>query len=99
MMNVARTPNARHDRGEGFKPLDEPLVVAPNTAWRMLDCSASHGYALLNAGELQSFLPSDQGTVCDLHVELAGLMGRVGERASAALQKRDSFSACRSESR
>jgi hypothetical protein len=36
--------------------LDEPLVVSPDNAWRMLDCSNSHGYALLRAGELESFL-------------------------------------------
>jgi hypothetical protein len=33
-----------------------PLVVKPKTAWKMLDCGNTHGYALLNAGELDSFL-------------------------------------------
>jgi hypothetical protein len=33
----------------------EPLVVKPRVAWRMLGCSNTHGYALLNAGELESF--------------------------------------------
>jgi hypothetical protein len=33
----------------------EPLVVKPKTAWRMLGCGNTHGYALLAAGELESF--------------------------------------------
>jgi hypothetical protein len=33
----------------------EPLVVRPRVAWRMLDCGNTHGYELLNAGELDSF--------------------------------------------
>ena len=56
-MNVDQAaPITRHDRGEDFRSLDEPLVVSPDNAWRMLDCSNSHGYALLRAGELESFL-------------------------------------------
>jgi hypothetical protein len=34
----------------------EPLLVRPRTAWRLLGCGNTHGYALLNAGELESFL-------------------------------------------
>jgi hypothetical protein len=34
----------------------EPLLVRPRDAWRMLDCGNTHGYELLNAGELESFL-------------------------------------------
>jgi hypothetical protein len=33
-----------------------PLVVKPKIAWKMLNCSNTHGYELLAAGELQSFL-------------------------------------------
>ena len=33
----------------------EPLLVRPRVAWRMLGCGNTHGYALLNAGELESF--------------------------------------------
>jgi hypothetical protein len=33
-----------------------PLVVKPKTAWKMLACSNTRGYELLNAGELESFL-------------------------------------------
>src|SRR5262249_30284422 len=32
------------------------LVVKPKVAWKMLACSNTHGYELLNAGELESFL-------------------------------------------
>jgi hypothetical protein len=54
---LRRVEQRLHQRGRiDFDPLGEPLVVAPSTAWRMLDCSSTHGYALLNAGELQSFL-------------------------------------------
>jgi hypothetical protein len=34
----------------------EPLLVRPRNAWRMLGCGNTHGYALLNAGELESFI-------------------------------------------
>jgi hypothetical protein len=33
-----------------------PLVVKPKLAWKMLQCSNTRGYELLNAGELDSFL-------------------------------------------
>ena len=33
-----------------------PLVVKPKIAWKMLACSNTRGYELLNAGELESFL-------------------------------------------
>jgi hypothetical protein len=52
-MNLDRPVLSPQDQG---KEIGEPLVVAPNTAWRMLDCGVSHGYALLRAGELESFL-------------------------------------------
>jgi hypothetical protein len=31
------------------------LVVKPRTAWKMLSCSNTRGYELLNSGELVSF--------------------------------------------
>jgi hypothetical protein len=34
----------------------EPLVVQPKQAWIMLSCGATRGFALLAAGELDSFL-------------------------------------------
>jgi hypothetical protein len=33
-----------------------PLLVCPREAWRLLSCGNTHGYELLAAGELQSFL-------------------------------------------
>jgi len=33
----------------------EPLAVKPRVAWQMLQCSNTHGYELLNSGELESF--------------------------------------------
>ena len=35
---------------------DERLVVSPRRAWHMLDIGNTHGYALLSAGELDSYL-------------------------------------------
>jgi hypothetical protein len=34
----------------------EPLLVRPRVAWLMLGCGNTHGYALLNSGELESFV-------------------------------------------
>ena len=34
----------------------EPLLVRPREAWKMLGCGNTHGYELLNTGELDSFL-------------------------------------------
>jgi hypothetical protein len=34
----------------------EPLLVRPRTAWRMLGCGNTRGYALLASGDLESFL-------------------------------------------
>jgi hypothetical protein len=34
----------------------EALVVKPKAAWKMLACGNTRGYALLAAGELESFL-------------------------------------------
>ena len=34
----------------------EPLLVRPREAWKMLGCGNTHGYELLNGGELDSFL-------------------------------------------
>jgi excisionase family DNA binding protein len=33
-----------------------PLVVSPREAWRLLACGNTRGYALLAAGELESYL-------------------------------------------
>jgi hypothetical protein len=42
--------------GRAIEDAAEPLVVRPRTAWWMLGCGNTHGYALLAAGELESFL-------------------------------------------
>jgi hypothetical protein len=36
--------------------IHSPLLVSPREAWRLLSCGNTHGYELLAAGELQSFL-------------------------------------------
>ena len=42
----------------GRRPISwaEPLIVSPRRAWMMLNCGNTHGYELLKAGELESFL-------------------------------------------
>jgi hypothetical protein len=39
----------------GIPEWEGALVVKPATAWRMLGCSNTYGYALLAAGKLDSF--------------------------------------------
>src|SRR5262245_65182663 len=39
----------------GLSDWEGALVVKPAIAWRMLGCSNTYGYALLAAGELDSF--------------------------------------------
>jgi hypothetical protein len=50
-----------------------PLIVKPKTAWKMLACSNTRGYELLNAGELESFLDgrSRKITVDSIHRYIA----------------------------
>ena len=45
----------------------ELLLVRPRVAWAMLGCGNTHGYALLNAGELESFM---DGAARKITVEL-----------------------------
>jgi excisionase family DNA binding protein len=42
----------------GGPPLQEvePLVVGPRVAWHLLGCGNTHGYELIAAGELESYL-------------------------------------------
>ena len=53
-------PDGCADTGTSARPdsdqIDRRLVVTPRRAWRMLDCGATHGYELLAAGELDSYL-------------------------------------------
>jgi excisionase family DNA binding protein len=41
----------------GGPPLHEiePLAVPPRVAWHLLGCGNTHGYELLDAGELESY--------------------------------------------
>ena len=57
-----------------FLPCDVgSLVVKPKIAWKMLACSNTRGYELLNAGELESFLDgrSRKITVDSIHRYIA----------------------------
>jgi hypothetical protein len=58
----------------------EPLLVSPRDAWRMLGCGNTHGYALLNAGELDSFLDgsSRKITVASIHHYIARKLAPAG---------------------
>jgi len=42
-------------RSTGLSDWEGALVVKPRTAWKMLSCSNTRGYELLNSGELVSF--------------------------------------------
>jgi hypothetical protein len=57
-----------------------PLVVKPKVAWRMLACSNTHGYELLNAGELVSFLDgrARKITVDSIHAYIARKLAKAG---------------------
>jgi hypothetical protein len=39
----------------GASDWEGALIVKPRTAWKMLSCSNTRGYELLNSGELVSF--------------------------------------------
>ncbi len=63
----------------------EPLVVSPKAAWRMLGCGNSHGYELLNGGELQSFLDgrSRRITVASIRAYIARKLATAGATGAA----------------
>jgi hypothetical protein len=50
-----------------------PLVVKPKVAWKLLSCGSTHGYELLAAGELDSYLDgrSRMITVSSIHRYIA----------------------------
>jgi hypothetical protein len=52
----ANTMNTLHPGVTGRGLDDEPLVVRPNTAMRLLDCSRATLYEFINNGELESYL-------------------------------------------
>jgi excisionase family DNA binding protein len=76
-----------------FSEWEGALVVKPATAWRMLGCSNTYGYALLAAGELDSFRDgrARKITVASIHryiarrlAESTGKRGRGRPRKTAA---------------
>jgi excisionase family DNA binding protein len=70
---------------KGLSDGEGTLLVKPKTAWRMLGCSNTHGYALLAAGELDSFRDgrARKITVASIHRyiarHLAESMGKRGQ--------------------
>jgi hypothetical protein len=52
-LSRSRLPGSSAIPTEAADP--EPLGVSPRIAWRMLGCGNTMGYALLGAGELESY--------------------------------------------
>jgi hypothetical protein len=52
-LSRSRLPGSSAVTTEAADP--EPLGVSPRNAWRMLGCGNTMGYALLGAGELESY--------------------------------------------
>jgi hypothetical protein len=63
----------------------EPLVVSPREAWRLLSCGNTHGYALINRGELQSFLDgrARKITVASIRAYIARKLAAAGANSPA----------------
>jgi hypothetical protein len=68
----------------------EPLLVRPRDAWRMLGCGNTHGYQLLNAGELESFLDgrTRKITVQSIHRFIARRLATVDANKAAPPPRR-----------
>jgi hypothetical protein len=64
----------------------EPLLVRPRTAWLMLGYGNTHGYELLNGGELVSFLDGHARkiTVESIHAYIARKLAAAGTIGSVA---------------
>jgi hypothetical protein len=77
-----------HPGVTGRKP--EPLLVRPRTAWIMLGCGNTHGYALLNAGELESFMDgrARKITVESIHRYIARRLASAGVKNADAQRRR-----------
>ncbi len=65
----------------------QPLLVRPRVAWLMLGCGNTHGYELLNSGELESFLDgkSRKIVVASIHSYIARRLAGANDEA---LQRR-----------
>jgi hypothetical protein len=57
----------------------EPLVVKPKVAWRLLSCSNTYGYGLLEAGELESFKDGKSRKIT-----MASIKARIARQLEAA---------------
>jgi excisionase family DNA binding protein len=56
----------------------EPVAVDPTVAFHMLNCGRTHGYELIAAGELESYLDgrSRKITVASVHAYVARQLAR-----------------------
>lgn len=70
--------------GNSCGAADDPLVVKPKKAFKMLGCGTTRGYQLLNAGELESYKDgvSRKITVASIHRYIARRLE--AERVAAA---------------
>ncbi len=68
----------------------EPLLVRPRDAWRLLSCGNTHGYELLNAGELETFLDgrSRKITVASIRAYIARKLEATRAMSTAPLPRR-----------
>jgi len=57
----------------------EPLLVRPAAAWKILDCGNTHGYALIRAGELETFLDGKARKIT-----VASIRAYIGRKLAAA---------------
>jgi excisionase family DNA binding protein len=64
---------------------DQPIVVSPAKACQLLDCGMTRIYALLAAGELQSYLDgrSRKITVDSIHDFVERRLAAAGRKASS----------------
>ena len=86
---VATVDQSVTDRRSAGGPV-EPLLVRPREAWRMLGCGNTRGYALLNAGELESFLDgrSRKITVASIRAYIARKLAGADRSAKEAAPQR-----------
>jgi excisionase family DNA binding protein len=68
----------------------EPLGVPPRQAWRMLGCGNTTGYALLGAGELESYTigRARRITTASIHRYIASRLSQSSAIGSALRSRR-----------
>ena len=95
-MSIFKTPEAEpridHNGGPPLNQI-EPLAVPPRVAWHLLGCGNTHGYELLAAGELESYLDgrSRRITMRSIKAYIARRLtaaAKVGAPTEAVLQPR-----------